>query len=180
LHQAGADSADGEHLTMPQPRINRHSVTGWGIDANPRNDPTYPIKQRTNGEHEGYAWQRPPQQPATCEILHSNERPNLSAAFGTAAPLHGLSGLVRRFAFRYSESNYGHWLPLMLADRIAVFEGICSDLAHFRLPNFFTERGGRADWRYNRAALIRRTLIRTVLLVAVIAVIAYGVVNRRR
>ena len=50
------------------------------------------------------------------EVLHSNERPNISAAFGTSTPPSGLSGALRRFAFRYSESSYAHWLPLMLAD----------------------------------------------------------------
>ncbi len=61
-------------------------VKGWGVDADPKNDPTYPMKHRTDGEHQGYSWERPPQQPLTVEVLHSNERPNVSAVFGTATP----------------------------------------------------------------------------------------------
>jgi hypothetical protein len=98
-------------------------IKGWGVDADPRNDPTYPMKHRNDGEHAGYSWERPPQQPITTEILHSIERPDVTSVFGTSTPPSGLSGSIRRFAFRYSESSYGHWLPLMLADRVSVVEG---------------------------------------------------------
>ena len=157
-----------------QPRpIDKTNVIGWSIDADLANDPTYPMKQRNNGEHAGYSWERPPQQPVTVEVLHSNERPNLSAAFGTSTPPRGLSGALRRFAFRYSESNLGHWLPLMIADRVATFEGILGDLIHGRVPNFFAERGGRAEWKFNRASLVRRTLLRLILYVVVAALIVF-------
>ena len=29
-------------------------ITGWGVDADPKNDPTYPIKKRNNAVHRGY------------------------------------------------------------------------------------------------------------------------------
>lgn len=32
-------------------------------------------------------------------------------------------------AFKYSENSYGHWVPLMLADRIGMIEGVVGDLA---------------------------------------------------
>ena len=38
-------------------------IKGWGIDADPKNDPTYPMKNRTNEEHKGYSWDRPTLQP---------------------------------------------------------------------------------------------------------------------
>ncbi|HUR56292.1 MAG TPA: hypothetical protein VM029_01185 [Opitutaceae bacterium] len=153
---------------MHQTKINVANIPGWGVDADTENDPTYPMKQRNNGEHAGYSWDRPPQQPPTVQVLHSNERPNLSATFGTSTPPRGLSGMLRRFAFRYSESNYGHWLPLMAADRIGVFEGIAGDLMHGRVPNFFAERGGKAEWRFNRTSIIWRTILRVLLWVGVI------------
>src|SRR4028119_2005495 len=103
--------------------IDPSQVKGWGVDADPKNDPTYPMKNRNNGEHAGYSWERPPQQETNVEILHSNERPNLTAAFGTSTPPAGLSGMIRRAAFKYSENSYGHWLPLMLAARGGVVEG---------------------------------------------------------
>ena len=144
-------------------------IKGWGVDADPKNDPTYPMKNRNDAEHAGYAWERPPQQPITVEVLHSNERPNVTAVFGTSAPPSGLSGAIRRFAFGYSESSYGHWLPLVLADRVGVAEGVLGDLKHGRVPNVFAERGWKAEWKHNRTSLVRRILVRVVLASAAVA-----------
>jgi hypothetical protein len=144
-------------------------IKGWGVDADPKNDPTYPMKNRNDGEHVGYSWERPPQQPITVEVLHSNERPDVTAVFGTSMPPSGLSGVLRRTAFRYSESSYGHWLPLVLADRVGVVEGILGDLKQGHVPNVFAERGWRAEWKYNRKSLVRRILVRVVLISAAIA-----------
>jgi hypothetical protein len=143
-------------------------VKGWGVDADPKNDPTYPMKRRTNAEHAGYTWERPPQQPATVEVLHSNERPNLTAVFGTSTPPAGLSGMLRRFAFRYSESNLGHWLPLIVADRVSMVEGVVGDLTRGHLPNIFAELGWKAEWKHNRRNLIGRILLRAALVSAAV------------
>ncbi len=80
-----------------------------------------------------------------------------------------MSGAIRRLAFRYSESSYGHWLPLMLADRVSVAEGVLGDLKHGRVPNVFAERGWRADWEHNRRGLVLRVLARVVLISAAVA-----------
>jgi hypothetical protein len=149
-------------------------IKGWGIDADPENDPTYPYKTRNNGEHAGYSWERPPQQTAEVEVLHSIERPNLSAAFGTSTPPAGLSGAIRRVAFKYSESSYGHWLPLMLADRVGVVEGYVEDLSHGRVPNIFAERGWKAEWQHNRRSLVTRVVACTVLTAAAVAFLRRG------
>jgi hypothetical protein len=34
--------------------VDTSRIKGWGVDADPRNDPTYPMKRRDNGEHAGY------------------------------------------------------------------------------------------------------------------------------
>jgi hypothetical protein len=143
--------------------IDPSQVKGWGVDANPKNDPTYPMKNRNNGEHEGYSWERPSQQPVNVEVLHSNERPNVSATFGTSTPPAGLSGMIRRFAFKYSESSYGHWLPLMLADRVGVVEGYVEDLSRGHVPNVFAERGWKAEWQHNRKSLVTRVAVGAAL-----------------
>ncbi len=144
-------------------------IKGWGVDADPQHDPTYPMKKRTNGEHAGYSWERPPQQPINVEILHSNERPNVTAVFGTSMPPAGLSGVIRRIAFKYSESSYGHWLPLLLADRVNVVEGVLDDLTHSHVPNVFAERGWKAEWNHNRPRLVRRVLAGAVLISVAVA-----------
>jgi hypothetical protein len=148
---------------MEKTHLDPSQIKGWGVDANPKNDPTYPMKKRNNGEHAGYSWERPPQQPINVEVLHSNERPNVSATFGTSTPPSGLSGMIRRVAFKYSESSYGHWLPLMLADRVGVVEGMLEDLTRGRVPNIFAERGWKAEWKHNRKSLVTRVLIGAVL-----------------
>ena len=153
---------------MEQKAKDTSQIEGWGVDADPKNDPTYPMKHRTDGEHAGYSWERPPQQPVTVEVLHSIERSDLTSAFGTSTPPSGLSGAIRRFAFRYSESSYGHWLPLMLADRVGVVEGFVEDFNHGRVPNVIAERGLRAEWEHNRTGLVRRALVRGVLVVAAV------------
>jgi hypothetical protein len=137
--------------------IDPKAVPGWGIDADPDNDPTYPMKpNRTDVEQQGYTWERPTQQAADVEILQSNERPNLSAVFGTASPPSGLSGMIRRWAFRWSENEYNHWLPLILADRVNVVEGIIEDIGHGKFPNIWKEKGYNASWKHDRTSLILR------------------------
>lgn len=144
-------------------------IKDWGIDIDPKNDPTYPIKHRTDEEQEGYNWERPSQQPIDIEVLHSIERPNVTAVFGTSTPPRGLSGMIRRYAFTKSESSYGHWLPLIMADRVNVVEGVIDDLLHGHVPNVFAEKGWNADWKYNRTALIRKMVIGGVIAAGVIA-----------
>ena len=153
---------------------DRSQIKGRGVDADPKNDPTYPMKNRNDGEHAGYSWERPPQQPITIEVLHSNERPDVTSVFGTSTPPSGLSGVIRRFAFGYSESSYGHWLPLVLADRVSVVEGVMGDLKHGHVPNVFAERGWKAEWKHNRTGLVRRILVRVVLVSAAVAYFRSG------
>ena len=155
--------------------IDPSKVKGWGVDADPKNDPTYPMKNRNDGEHAGYSWERPPQQQTDVEVLHSNERPNVTAAFGTSTPPSGLSGMLRRCAFNYSENSYGHWLPLMLADRVGVVEGIVEDLSRGHVPNIFSELGWKAEWKHNRGRLVTRVAVG-----AVVASLAYAYLRSRR
>jgi hypothetical protein len=150
-------------MFMKTKLIDPATVPGWGVDADPTNEPTRPMRQRTESLHEGYTWKRPRQQRPTVEILHSNERPGLSATFGTSTPPRGLSGVLRRHAFKFSESSYGHWLPLMVADRIGVMEGIAEDLAHGHIPNLIAEKGWKAEWRYNRPAFVNKTAAAVVV-----------------
>ena len=133
-------------------------TAGWGIDADRDNDPTYPLRRRLDTAEEHSGWTRPAQQPMDVEVLRSIERPDLTAVFGTSTPPSGLSGIVRRAAFAYSESSYLHWLPLVLADRINVVEGIIDDVRRGRIPNTFAEAGVGARLKYDRRAVIDRLL----------------------
>ena len=134
-------------------------IAGWGIDADPENNPTYPMKHYTGADHDRLKYDRAPQQPAKVEILHSNERPGLSRVFGPSTPPSGLSGMLRRYAFRFSEGSAGHWLTLILADRVNVVEGIIDDLAHGHVPNLVAERGWKAEWKYNRKGVVTKLAV---------------------
>ncbi|GAB4023361.1 hypothetical protein [Spirosoma koreense] len=154
-------------------------ILGWGIDADPKNDPTYPIKHRTDAEQKGYSWERPSQQPVDVEVLQSIERPNVSAVFGTSVPPSGLSGQLRRLAFKASESEYGHWLPLLLADRINVVEGIVDDIRQGHIPNIFAEKGLKAAWKYDRKGLLQTVVIGAIVTTAAVALLS-GKKSRKR
>lgn len=148
--------------TNPEDFVNARQgkyshIKGWGIDANIKNDPTYPIKKRNNAEHEGYSWERPAQQDETVEILKSVERPNLSAVYGTSKPPSGLSGIIRRMAYKFSESSYGRWIPLILADRIDMMEGVVDDFSKGHIPNIPKEIGLKSEWKYNREEFLIKT-----------------------
>ncbi|HEX9955208.1 MAG TPA: hypothetical protein VGB48_08360 [Allosphingosinicella sp.] len=139
--------------------IDPQSVTGWGVDADPANDPTYPYRDRSKDEGLTKDWQRPALQGSDVEILQSIEHIRRPAVFGTSTPPSGLSGMIRRLAFRWSESNWIHWLLLMGADRINVVEGIGQDLARAKVPNIPAEMGGKAEWEHNKKGLATKIAV---------------------
>ncbi len=137
--------------TTPEDFINERRgqythIKGWGMDFDPKNDPTFPIKKRNNEEHQGYAWQRPPLQEETVEI------------------------------FKYSESSYGRWLPLVLADRINMLEGVAQDIAKGHLPNIAKELGLGAEWKYNKKSFISKSVVAGL----VIGLVAYHCCSKRK
>jgi hypothetical protein len=138
-------------------------IPGWGIDADPEDKPNYPMKHYNGADYERLNYERPPQQPESVEVLKSIERPTITRVFGASTPPSGLSGQIRRFAFKYSESTYAHWVPLVLADRINVVEGIVSDLKKGIVPNLFVEKGWNAEWKYNRQGFIKNVVVTAVV-----------------
>ena len=92
--------------------------------------------------------------PEDVELLKSIECPQVSVVFGGSAPPVNLSGVIRRFAFKYRESYYGHWLPLLLADHVNVVEDVLDDLLHGHVPNIFAEKGHKTEYKYNKTHLI--------------------------
>jgi hypothetical protein len=167
---------DTPKISKKMPAEHAH-IKGWGIDADTENDPTYPMKKYTGDDHRRLNYDRPSQQQTDVEILHSNERPALPAVFGTSTPPSGLSGMLRRFAFRFSEGNWGHWLTLILADRVNMVEGIVDDVKKGYVPNIMAERGWNAEMKYNRAGLVQKALIAAAITGGILAFLNYK--NRR-
>ena len=139
------------------------AIPGWGIDADPSNDPTYPMRHIEDQATRGLSWARPDAQVPDVEILMSIEHNRLPAVVGTSTPPSGLSGMIRRYAFRRSESDWLHWLMLMGADRIGVVEGIVEDLAGGRVPNIPAEMGIRAEWQHNKTGLAKKIAVAAAL-----------------
>jgi len=129
--------------------IDYTQIPGWGMDADPENEPTYPMKNYTGDDHNRINYERSQPQQVNVEILMSNERPVMPVVFGNSVPPSNLSGMIRRYAFKHSEDRYRHWLPLILADRINVAEGIVEDLRKGHIPNMFAEGGWKMELKHN-------------------------------
>jgi hypothetical protein len=55
-------------------------------------------------------------------LTHRKELRSMTPVFGTAQPLHGVSGMLRRVAYSTRETRAKHWMLLLLADRVNVLE----------------------------------------------------------
>lgn len=156
---ADALAVSGQKAVPPQ----YAHIEGWGADLGHENRPAYPMERRPP-RLKGVHWAHPGQQVQNVEILQSIEGPGLTPIFGSTLPPAGLSGSLRRVAFKYSESDLRHWMLLLLADRINVVEGIGSDLMRGHVPNVFAEMGGKAEFKYNRQAAIKKVAIASAII----------------
>lgn len=109
--------------------IDHSNIPGWGADLDRANRPAVPMEHTPPPRLPGVHPDRLAQQPETVEILVSIERPNITPVFGTSVPPSGLSGVIRRRAFRRSESDLRHWMLLLMADPVNVVEGLLQDAA---------------------------------------------------
>lgn len=151
-------------MTLPVKTRSPHlvdtaTVTGWGVDADPQNDPTYSIRDQSADQGLTRDWDRPAIQRPDVEIFQSIEHIRQPAVVGVSTPPRGVSGAIRRAAFRYSESHWFHWLMLMGADRIDVVEGVVDDLVHGHVPNVPGEMGIRAELKHNKAGFAKKLAV---------------------
>jgi len=148
---------------------NYKEIPGWGMDADPENEPTYPMKNYTGDDHQRINYERSEQQPQSVELLMSNERPAITRVFGTSVPPSGLSGAIRRYAFQHSEDRYRHWIPLIFADRVNVVEGWVDDFKNGHFPNPVKEGGLAMEWKFNRAGVLKKAAVAVIVGTALIA-----------
>lgn len=156
--------------------MNRHSpsreqlqqIPGWGSDLDHKNRPAIPM-ERTPPRFIHVPEGQPVQQAQTVEVFCSPERPGITPIFGTAQPPKGVSGAMRRLAYKLPENDLRHWLMLLAADRVNMVEGIVDDLRHGHVPNVLGEMGIRSELRHNPAGLVRKALIATVVVGGIMA-----------
>ena len=113
----------------------RARIPGWGVDLDPQDRPGHPREQP--GIETGAHWELPERQEETYPRERSIEHGMLPPVFGTVAPLHGVSGMIRRYAYaRFGEARLAHWLLLILGDRVEAFGAHVRSLAtlHPDLP----------------------------------------------
>jgi hypothetical protein len=134
---------------MPNAAMLRSTVKGWGADLELRNRPGVPreINRESVLTSGGDDYDKIPRQTPRVEILVSTEHKKLTPVFGTACPPKGLSGVVRRLAFRFSEGKKAHWMLLLFADRVDVVESAVSGMLRGHSHNPFKEMGLRAEFR---------------------------------
>jgi len=119
----------------------RARIPGWGVDLDPFDRPSVP-RERFDPELSGAHWELPEQQPEKRPRERSIEHLRLTPVFGTAQPLQGLPGSIRRLAYeRYSEGRAAHWLLLVLADRVEVAGAIARSMLTTRPDNPVTQTG---------------------------------------
>jgi len=123
----------------------RRRIPGWGVDADPKDRPSVP-RERFEPGSTGAHWDFPERQPETWPRERSVEHQFLTPVFGTSTPPSGLSGILRRHAYRrYSEARAAHWLILVAADRVDALEHHVRSLATLRPDNPITETGIRSE-----------------------------------
>jgi hypothetical protein len=123
----------------------RARIPGWGVDLDPNDRPSVPM-MKYDPEATGAHWHFPERQPQKWPRERSNEHKFLTPVFGTSTPPRGLSGLIRRFAYRrYSEARAAHWLLLIAADRVDAVESHLRSFATLRPDNPLTETGIRSE-----------------------------------
>ena len=116
-------------------------IPGWGADLDPRDRPSVP-RELFDPAASGAHWEIPEQQPELSPRERSIEHARLTPVFGTAAPLKGLSGVLRRYSYaRFSEARAAHWLILIAADRVDAVESHLASFLTTRPDNPITETG---------------------------------------
>jgi len=126
----------------------RARIPGWGADLDPADRPAVPKEQAldTNAH-----WDFPDEQPEPPGGRErSIEHGRLTPVFGTAQPLRGVSGAIRRYAYdRFSEARAAHWLLLVAGDRVDATGAHLRSLFSRHPDNPITETGVLAERRWS-------------------------------
>lgn len=126
----------------------RNRIPGWGVDLNPSDRPSVP-KLQFQEDFTGAHWEFPERQPERYPRERSVEHGMLTPVFGTAQPPSGVSGAIRRYAYRYSEGRTAHWLLLVFADRVDAWEHHLKSLLTLHPDNPLTETGVKAEFTHH-------------------------------
>ena len=126
-------------------------IYGWGVDLDPQDRPS--ARRMLSPDHPtGAHWDFPERMPDDGREK-SVEHAFVTPVFGTAQPLKGLSGKIRRLSYdKFSEARLSHWLLLVAGDRVDAFGAHIRSLASLRPDNPITQTGLRAEFTHHGLA----------------------------
>ena len=123
----------------------RARISGWGADLDPKDRPSVPQEQ-FDLDATGAHWDFPERQEEKWPRERSIEHKFLTPVFGTSAPPRGLSGVMRKYAYKaFSEARAAHWMILLAADRVDTLEHHIESLLSGRPDNPITETGIKSE-----------------------------------
>lgn len=122
----------------------RARIPGWGADLDPVNRPSVP-KERDDLDT-GARWVFPERQEEKRPRERSIEHAFLTPVFGTSVPLKGVSGAMRRYAYKFSEARAAHWLILIAADRVDAGGSHLRSYLTLHPDNPITETGVKSEF----------------------------------
>jgi hypothetical protein len=138
-----AYTADKPNIAASSDEL-RQRIPGWGVDLDPANRPSYPKEIAADT---GARWEFPVRQRPRGFRERSTEHKFLTPVFGTAQPLKGISGQIRKHAYTYSEGRLAHWLLLVVGDRVDVLESRIGALFSGRPENVTAETGVLSEFK---------------------------------
>lgn len=89
----------------------------WGVDRDRARRPGVPM-MRAPAPWPNTRFPPQPMRGRPASPMHARPNKKMPPVFGTALPLRGLAGLVKRLAYRYPDHNPAHWMLKMLGDRV--------------------------------------------------------------
>lgn len=106
---------------MASMEMEHKQIPDWGIDLPNTRRPGVP-REASPRPYPGAHWIAPERQIPHETILKRVDLPELTPAFGTVAPPRGLSGQIRRLAYRFADHLTRHWALLLAADGVEALE----------------------------------------------------------
>ncbi|WP_159619361.1 hypothetical protein [Arthrobacter zhaoguopingii] len=133
----------------------RAAIPGWGADLDPKDRPSVP-KEQFDPTLNGARWEFPERQEEKWPRERSIEHKFLTPVFGTSVRPKGLSGMMRKYAYRtFSEGRAAHWVILLASDRVDAWESHLASFGTLRPDNPITQTGVLSE--FSRHPIASRT-----------------------
>lgn len=143
-----AYTAEKPPIAKPSDEL-RARIPGWGVDLDPKDRPSVPRERFLDPSENGAHWEFPERQPEKWPRERSVEHKFLTPVFGTACPPKGISGMMRKYAYTFSEGRAAHWLILLAADRVDALEHHVASFVTMRPDNPITETGVLSEFSHH-------------------------------